>query len=70
MDAKESEPSLIALPRPSQPQGDGFLAGATATLSEAASYKVQFAVHDRLTVNGQVASPAGSGADLPRNTSR
>jgi 2-keto-4-pentenoate hydratase len=30
-----------------------FLADATATLSEADSYKVQFAVHDRLTSNGQ-----------------
>ena len=29
------------------------LAGATATLSEADSYKVQFAVHDRLCANGQ-----------------
>jgi 2-keto-4-pentenoate hydratase len=30
-----------------------FLAGATADLSEADAYKVQFAVHDRLTGNGQ-----------------
>ena len=30
-----------------------FLAAATANLSEADSYKVQFAVHDRLTANGQ-----------------
>jgi 2-keto-4-pentenoate hydratase len=30
-----------------------FLAGATATLSEADSYKVQFAVHDRLTADGK-----------------
>jgi 2-keto-4-pentenoate hydratase len=30
-----------------------FLAAATADLSEADSYKVQFAVHDRLTENGQ-----------------
>jgi len=30
-----------------------FLAAATADLSEADSYKVQFAVHDRLTANGQ-----------------
>src|ERR1700704_2830147 len=29
-----------------------FLGAATATLSEAASYKVQFAVHDRLTGGG------------------
>jgi 2-oxo-3-hexenedioate decarboxylase/2-keto-4-pentenoate hydratase len=30
-----------------------FLAGDTANLSEADSYTVQFAVHDRLTANGQ-----------------
>jgi 2-keto-4-pentenoate hydratase len=30
-----------------------FLAGATTTLSEADSYKVQFAVHDRLTADGK-----------------
>ena len=30
-----------------------FLAADTANLSEADSYKVQFAVHDRLTGNGQ-----------------
>jgi 2-oxo-3-hexenedioate decarboxylase/2-keto-4-pentenoate hydratase len=30
-----------------------FMAAATADLSEADSYKVQFAVHDRLTGNGQ-----------------
>jgi 2-oxo-3-hexenedioate decarboxylase/2-keto-4-pentenoate hydratase len=30
-----------------------FLAAAAADLSEADSYKVQFAVHDRLTANGQ-----------------
>jgi len=30
-----------------------FLAGDTATLSEADSYKVQFAVHDRLTADGR-----------------
>src|SRR6267143_2742715 len=30
-----------------------FLGAATATLSEADSYKVQFAVHDRLSGNGQ-----------------
>ena len=30
-----------------------FLAEATATLSEADSYKVQFAVHDRLTAGGR-----------------
>ena len=30
-----------------------FLAAASADLSEADSYKVQFAVHDRLTSNGQ-----------------
>jgi 2-keto-4-pentenoate hydratase len=35
-----------------------FLAAAAAHLSEADSYKVQFAVHDRLTGNGQDASPA------------
>ena len=29
-----------------------FLAADTATLSEADSYKVQFAVHDRLTADG------------------
>jgi 2-keto-4-pentenoate hydratase len=31
----------------------GFLADAAATLSEAESYKVQFAVHDRHTANGR-----------------
>ena len=30
-----------------------FLAADTATLSEADSYKVQFAVHDRLTADGK-----------------
>ena len=29
-----------------------FLAAATADLSEADSYKVQFAVHDKLTADG------------------
>src|SRR6267142_1704574 len=35
-------------------RGMDFLAAATADLSEADSYKVQFAVHDRLTGNGPV----------------
>src|SRR5882757_10247246 len=54
MDAKEiaTLADRIAEGRRSRKVMD-FLAGATATLSEAASYKVQFAVHDRLTSNGQ-----------------
>lgn len=54
MDAKEiaTLADRIAEARRSRKVMD-FLAGATATLSEADSYKVQFAVHDRLTGNGQ-----------------
>src|SRR3977135_416439 len=54
MDAKEIAPlaDRIAEGRRSRKVMD-FLAAATATLSEADFYKVQFAVHDRLTGNGQ-----------------
>src|SRR5258708_39291007 len=54
MDAKEiaTLADRIAEARRSRRVMD-FLAPATATLSEADSYKVQFAVHDRLTANGQ-----------------
>src|SRR5437879_10848479 len=54
MDAKEiaTLADRIAEARRSRKVMD-FLAAATATLSEADSYKVQFAVHDRLTGNGQ-----------------
>ena len=54
MDAKEiaTLADRIAEARRSRKVMD-FLAAATANLSEADSYKVQFAVHDRLTGNGQ-----------------
>ena len=54
MDAKEiaALADRIAEARRSRKVMD-FLAAATANLSEADSYKVQFAVHDRLTANGQ-----------------
>ena len=54
MDAKEigALADRIAEARRSRKVMD-FFAGATANLSEADSYKVQFAVHDRLTANGQ-----------------
>lgn len=53
MDAKEigALADRIAAARKSRTVMD-FLAGATAGLSEADSYKVQFAVHDRLTGDG------------------
>ncbi len=54
MDAKEiaTLADRIAEARRSRKVMD-FLAADTASLSEANSYKVQFAVHDRLTGNGQ-----------------
>ena len=54
MDAKEiaALAERIAEARRSRKVMD-FLAADTATLSEADSYKVQFAVHDRLTADGQ-----------------
>ena len=54
MDAKEiaALADRIAEARRSRKVMD-FLAAATANLSEADSYKVQFAVHDRLTADGK-----------------
>ena len=54
MDAKEiaTLADRIAEARRSRKVMD-FLAADTATLSEADSYKVQFAVHDRLTADGK-----------------
>ena len=54
MDAKEiaALADRIAEARRSRKVMD-FLAADTATLSEADSYKVQFAVHDRLTADGK-----------------
>jgi 2-keto-4-pentenoate hydratase len=54
MDAKEiaALADRIAESRRSRKVMD-FLGAATATLSEADSYKVQFAVHDRLTADGK-----------------
>jgi 2-oxo-3-hexenedioate decarboxylase/2-keto-4-pentenoate hydratase len=54
VDAKEigALADRIAAARRSRTVMD-FLAAATASLSEADSYKVQFAVHDRLTADGK-----------------